>query len=162
MIIMITYIVQKATEKFKYRNFIKLPKQTNIMEKSITFVKITKPVKNDLNDELRWLGASLGLFQLRDKNSSCFRVFIEVLKSTKEDKGLTSDEIAYRTDLARGTVVHHLNKLMSEGIIVYSGKKYLLRSKDLEDVMDQIEQDSLKMIEEMRKIAKDIDNLLNP
>ena len=47
----------------------------------ITIVKIRKPVTTDVNEELQFLGNSLGLFNLRDKDKSCFRVFIELLKA---------------------------------------------------------------------------------
>jgi len=131
------------------------------MEKSITFVYIRKPSKTNLNDELQWFGASLGLFQLRDKNSSCFRVFIELLKSAKAHQGLSSDELAYKLDLARSTVVHHLTKLMYEGIVIHHNKQYILRTSNLEELMNEIRKDYVNIINDLREIAKDIDDKLN-
>jgi len=74
-------------------------------------VKVRKSFTRDnVNEELRWLGNSLGLFGLRDRDSSCFRIFITLLRQTKRNEVVSSDKIAERLSLSRGTVVHHLNK----------------------------------------------------
>ncbi len=49
----------------------------------ITIINIRKPAERSINQELQWLGTSLGLFNLRDKNKSCFRIFIDLLKAAK-------------------------------------------------------------------------------
>ena len=64
------------------------------IRQKITIVSIKKPSQRNINQELQWLGSSLGLFNMRDKDKSCFRVFIELLKSAKSGHPLSSDEIA--------------------------------------------------------------------
>ncbi len=123
----------------------------------ITLVHTRRPSERDINEELRWLGASLGLFNMRDRDQSCFRVFIELIKNTKTRGGLTSDELAYRLDLSRGTVVHHLNKLMQSGIVVSEKNKYLLRVDRLDTLIDEIEKDVHRTIEDLRTVAKELD-----
>ena len=59
-----------------------------ITQHKITIVRINKPREHTLNEELQFLGSSLGLFGLRDKNNSCFRIFIELLKATRKNKML--------------------------------------------------------------------------
>jgi len=117
------------------------------------------PAKN-INDELQWIGTSLGLFNLRDKDSSCFRLFIELLKAAKENRMLSSDELAYRLNLSRGTVVHHINKMMEAGIIVTEKRKYALRVDTLHKLIDEIERDMKESMEQMRKVAEEIDKEL--
>ena len=78
----------------------------------ITIVQIRKPAEHNVNQELQWFGTSLGLFNLRDKDKSTFRLFIELLKSAKANHMLTSDELAAKLALSRGTIIHHINKLM--------------------------------------------------
>src|SRR3990167_11073730 len=80
----------------------------------ITIISLRRPLEKTINQELQWFGNSLGLFNLRDKDKSCFRVFIELLKAAKANMPLTSDELAYRLNLSRGTVIHHINKLMED------------------------------------------------
>jgi predicted transcriptional regulator len=126
----------------------------------ITIIKSTRPEKTDINKELQWLGGSLGLFNLRDKDKSCFRIFITLLQGAKESKKLTSDEIAARTKLTRGTVVHHLNHLMETGIVVSEKNRYILRKDNLEDVIEHIRHDMDEAWEKLMEIAKDIDDKL--
>jgi len=55
-----------------------------ISRQRITIINIRKRSLDNINMKLQWLGSSLGLFNLRDKDKSCFRIFIEVIKSAKE------------------------------------------------------------------------------
>lgn len=124
----------------------------------ITIIKIRKPLKRDINDELQWLGASLGLFNLRDKDKSCFRIFVELLKISKKGCGVSSDELAFRSGLSRGTVIHHINKLIDTGLVVTDGKKYILRENRLVPLIDELENDMKRTYNTLRDIAKDIDD----
>ena len=125
----------------------------------IVIIKSRKPDKN-INRELQWIGTSLGLFNLRDKDKSCFRVFIEIVKSAKSRTPLSSDELAYRTSLSRGTVVHHINKLIESGMVSHEKNKYLLRVDNLGSLIDEIEKDIKRACEDLKEIAKDIDSRL--
>jgi len=131
-----------------------------IIHRRITITQIRKPVKKNLNEELQWIGNSLGLFNPRDKDKSCFRIFIEMLKATKTNKPMTSDGLAFKTGLSRGTVVHHLSKMIESGLIINEGCGYLLRVGKLEAVIDEIQKDMNRACEDMRKIARDIDDKL--
>ncbi|MFH1316643.1 MAG: winged helix-turn-helix domain-containing protein [Candidatus Woesearchaeota archaeon] len=98
-----------------------------LIRQKITIINIRKPQIHNINDKLKWFGNSLGLFNLRDKDKSCYRIFIELLKSSRKATPLSSDQLAERLNLSRGTVIHHLSKLMESGIVVHEGNKYLLR-----------------------------------
>ncbi len=130
------------------------------IQKRITIIKISKPVEPTFNDVLQWFGDSLGLFHLRDKDKSCFRIFIELLKVAKEGIGLSSDEIAERTSLTRGTVVHHLNRLMESGLIMQQRNKYYLRDPSLESLLDHLKKDFEQTFEDLRNSARQIDKVL--
>lgn len=125
----------------------------------ITIISSRRP-RRDINTELQWFGNSLGLFNLRDKDKSCFRIFIELLKSAKAKQALSSDEIAEKLDLSRGTVMHHINKLIEAGLVVVEGSKYMLRVDNLEVLIDEIEKDINRMMAELKSVAKDIDQWL--
>ena len=103
---------------------------------------------------------SLGLFNLRDKDKSCFRVFIELVKTAKKGIPLSSDELAYRLDLSRGTVVHHINKLIESGIVVQANKGYILRVDNLRALIDEVEKDLRRTCDDLRSMAKEIDESL--
>ena len=126
----------------------------------ITIMSIRKPVQKNVNQELQWLGSSLGLFNLRDKDKSCFRVFIEMVKSAKKGIPLSSDELAYRLGLSRGTVIHHINKLIDSGIVVPANRGYILRVDNLKDLIDEVEKDLRRTCDELRDMAEEIDESL--
>ncbi len=131
-----------------------------VFEQRVTIITSRKPHEQTINKELQWFGESLGLFNLRDKDKSCFRVFIELLKSAKRKQPLSSDELATRLNLTRGTVVHHINKLMDSGIVVYGKKRYLLRVDNLKDLIDEIEKDIQRVCSDLKEVADDIDRRL--
>ncbi len=126
----------------------------------ITIVNIKRPREVSVNDELQWFGSSLGLFGERDKDKSCFRIFIELIKAIKATGGLTSDELAERLGLSRATVVHHLNALMERGIVAHAGNKYVMRGPNLSLLMEDLQRDMLRSMDEMRKAAEELDRLL--
>jgi len=126
----------------------------------ITIVRINKPTRHNINQELQWFGSTLGLFNLRDKDRSCFRIFIELTKAAKKNNLLSSDELAFKLELSRGTVVHHLNKLMQSGIVINQHNRYLLRVDNLKSLVDEIRKDIKRTIDDLEDIAIEIDKTL--
>ena len=131
-----------------------------IHHQRITIIKHQKPSEKDLNKQLQWLGSSLGLFNLRDKDKSCFRIFIELIKASKEKELLSSDELAARAHLSRGTVVHHLNKMMRSGLVVSHKNKYLLRVENLETLVAEVQKDIKRTMGDLKEVAEQIDKAL--
>ncbi len=129
--------------------------------KKITIIRTNKPAERDINHELQWLGVSLGLFNLRDKDKSCFRIFIELLKAAKTRAPLSSDELASRLGITRGTVIHHINKLMESGIVVHQRNGYMLRVENLSELIGELERDVNRICEDLKIIAADIDKKMS-
>ena|SRR3989344_2475653 len=126
----------------------------------VTIIKIRKTEQKDINKDLQWLSMSLGLFGERDKEKSCFRVFIELLKSARKGQPLSSDEIALRTNITRATVIHHLNRLIETGIIIQIENKYFLRTDNLEMLIEEIKKDVIRVLEDMKQMATELDEEL--
>lgn len=126
----------------------------------ITIVNIRKPAEHNVNQELQWFGTSLGLFNLRDKDKSTFRVFIELLKSAKRHETLTSDELGARLGLSRGTIIHHINKLIEYGLVVHEGNTYILRVDNLKSLIEELEKDLKRACDDLKEVAKEIDERL--
>lgn len=126
----------------------------------ITIIRAPAPSKKNINEELRWLGHSLGLFNLRDKDQSLFRIFIELLKSAKQKQPITSDELAERLNLSRGTVIHHINKLIESGLAISHKNKYTLRVDTLEILIEEVRKDLDRMCQDLKGVAKEIDHFL--
>ena len=129
--------------------------------RKITIIRTRKPMSDNINEELQWLGGTLGLFNQRDKDKSCFRIFITLLRNVKSERGMSSDQIADQLKLTRGTVVHHLNKLMSSGIVVTERNKYILSVENLDSLVSEVEEHIQKTLRDVREIAKTVDDKLN-
>jgi predicted transcriptional regulator len=127
------------------------------MRKHITIVQLPPPRGHDINYELQWLGSSLGLFGDRDKDKSCFRVFITLVKEGKR-RPLSSDHIAAQLHLSRGTVVHHINHLISSGIVEKERKGYTLRVENLRGLIEEMHRDMDKMFQRLKHVSKEIDD----
>lgn len=131
-----------------------------IKNSRITISRIRKPKETSINDEIQWFFDSLGLFGSRDRNKSCFRMVIILLRNLRHGDGLTSDEISERVNLSRGTVVHHLHKLSGAGIVITQRNRYMLRVDNLKSLVEEIEHDLYKTMSELRDVANDIDKRL--
>jgi predicted transcriptional regulator len=127
---------------------------TRITLARVDYKPRTRP---DVNEELQCLGSALGLFGLRDKDRSRFRIFITLLKA---GRALTSDELADALDLTRATVIHHLDSLMDAGIVENVRGGYALRVDNLEELITAIKQDVDKTFDELMAVAKNVDREL--
>jgi DNA-binding transcriptional ArsR family regulator len=128
----------------------------------IVIIKAEQPEMQNVNDLLQWFGGSLGLFSMRDRDRSCFRVFIVLLKSGKKERGkavsgVSSEEIAEVTSLSRGTVVYHLNKLMEAGLVREAKKKYYLEADTLEGLAEKLRMDAEIALENLKRLGREID-----
>jgi len=122
----------------------------------------TKPEDYTINELLQWFGGTLGLFNPRDKDKSCYRVFLALIKDLKqENQGLSSDDIAAMTKLSRGTVIHHLNRLMDAGMVIGERGRYSLRVENLEALVEEIRRYVNKTLDGLKDIAIAIDQQLD-
>ena len=126
----------------------------------ITIVNVRRPRQLSVNDELQWFGSSLGLFGERDKDKSCYRIFLELIKAIKATGGLSSDELADRLSLTRATVIHHLNARMERGIVRHEGNRYVMRGDRLSLLVDDLQRDMQRAMDDMKKAAEELDRLL--
>lgn len=126
----------------------------------ITIVKEAPKTSSNINELLLLLGSNLGLFSMRDKDKSCYRIFIILVKALKVKVELTSDELAAQTGLSRGTVIHHLNHLMDAGIVTNYKNKYFINYDSLEDMVEDMRKGVSNMFDNIGKVARKIDSTL--
>ncbi len=116
--------------------------------------------KNGLNQQLQFLGKSLGLFSDRDKDNSCFRVFIELIQFSRSNIPVSSDQLAYKTNLSRGTIIHHIHKLAESGLVIQVDNKYILRVARLSKLIKEIKKDIERILKDVELVAEKIDETL--
>jgi DNA-binding transcriptional ArsR family regulator len=122
----------------------------------------TTPDERNINEMLQWFGGTLGLFNPRDKDKSCYRIFLSLVKGLKTSpQGLTSDELALDTGLSRGTTIHHLNKLMAAGIVTSQRARYSLRVETLEELVNTLRKNVNKTLDNLSEVSRYLDNALD-
>lgn len=126
----------------------------------ITVMRGAKAPQTDVNKELQWFCTSLGLVGNRDKNLSTFRIFISLLKARQHDKMLSSDNIAYETQLSRATVIHHLNKLSGSGIVHEDHERYKLTVDSMQDLVLHVNKEIADSMRELDEMSKRLDKEL--
>lgn len=131
------------------------------MPQQIIIKKIRSPAPGKLDDDIDYLCKSLGYFSQRDKNDSAGKIFRLLVRETcAPECCLTSDEIAEKLNLTRGAIVHHLNSFIDAGIVIKEHKRYRLRSASLQKSIEEIREDIDRLLEQMIKIAIEIDKKL--
>ncbi|MFQ5821960.1 MAG: winged helix-turn-helix domain-containing protein [Candidatus Heimdallarchaeota archaeon] len=113
--------------------------------------------EQDSVEDLRWICHALSLVNPRDRSETVVSVVQTILTSTREGKGLPSEKIAERVGITRGTVVHHIKRLIRAGLVVQKGHHYELREFSLERTIERIKEDVCRFIDDIMGIGKSID-----
>jgi predicted transcriptional regulator len=123
----------------------------------VTIVRQDSMGDQTINNLLLLLGQSLGLFGHRDKDKSCYRIFIILVRALQAKVQLTSDDLANQTGLSRGTVIHHLNRMMDAGIVTNFRNKYFINYASLEDLVEDLRKGVNEVFDDMAELAVRID-----
>ena len=126
--------------------------------KEFTIKKLREPTEKELDKDIRWVCGSLGFITSRDQGDTAFKILKALVKSAKEGRGMTSDELTQIVQPTIGSVIYHLKKLMKAGLVVKLDSKYELRMKSLLTTIDEIKKDVDIILDEIKKVAKDIDD----
>jgi predicted transcriptional regulator len=131
------------------------------MVKQIVLKEISTPPAGNIDDDIDYICKSFGYFTLRDKQESAGKIFRLLVKNYTDDAtGLTSDEIGEQVNLSRGSIVYHLNNLISTGLVVRNYNKYRLRYGSIQRCLESIKYEIDQMFTQMMKIALDLDKSL--
>jgi len=117
--------------------------------------------KVDPERDLEWICKSFGFLEPRDKKKTAFRIFKTLIEGARENKGFTSDELAEKLSLTRGTMIHHLNKMIRSGLVIYHEGKYKLRGRSLKSTIEEAHRDINRIFENLYKVAESIDQAYN-
>ena len=86
---------------------------------------------------------------------------MELIKSAKTKNPLTSDELALKLHLSRGTVIHHINRLMESGLVIHDKNRYMLRVDNLKLLISEVEKDIQRTLGDLKDVASDIDGWMD-
>ena len=131
------------------------------MTQEIRIKKISTPAPGNINNDIDYICRSFGYFSPRDKQDTAGKIFRLLVKEACEpNKCLSSDEIAEKLNLTRGAIIHHLNSFISAGLVIRERNRYRLRSTSLQKSIEEIREDIDRIMNEMMKIAMEIDKHL--
>ncbi|MBU1197258.1 hypothetical protein KJ765_01970 [Candidatus Micrarchaeota archaeon] len=122
--------------------------------KIITIRRIERPRRSTPEDELDWLCKCFGFSEQDDLRK---HILQEILEAERQERGVRSHNISIKMHVTRGGAVYHLNKMIESGLIVRNGREYELRGQNLEQTLEEMEEDMLRMFKRMRNIAKELD-----
>ncbi len=129
--------------------------------REISLVNAIPPEDNQINTLIQWYALSLGLLSSRDKDKTCFRIFLELLRNSKKHIAVSSDDLSLKLKVSRGTVVHHLKKLEAAGIVDSQGNRYFLTSESLEKLTLILKDQVNDIFEKIRGVAKQLDEIFD-
>lgn len=130
------------------------------VDKEIRIRHIIKKRQDDVDDTIDLLCESLGVVGSRDVNKISVKIFKELLGALRNEENVSSDELAEKTGLTRGAVVHHLNRMLKAGIVIRTKRGYEIRTYDLESLVDAVKNDVLRIFDDLRGVAAELDNAL--
>lgn len=116
--------------------------------------------ESNTNEELHWISQALGLFNERDKEKSCHRIFIELIKAKKENKLLNSQDLADKSHLSRATVLHHLDKLVDSNIAFEKNHEFELIDSNISSMIIRLKEEMNQFLNEMEEISRKLDEEL--
>ncbi|MCL5434574.1 MAG: hypothetical protein M1559_02575 [Candidatus Marsarchaeota archaeon] len=127
--------------------------------KSIIIRSVEKPSDNQPQVLIKWFCEVFGLANDDEDNGIEEQILMRFAKAAYQGHGISSSELKLDKDIARSTVIYHLNRLMDMGIIIKRGRKYYLRAMDMSKTIEEIEYDLNREIMKMLDTAKEMDKL---
>ncbi|VVC00102.1 Uncharacterised protein [uncultured archaeon] len=114
-----------------------------------------KPVSMD--DELASLCRMMRIMSERDTDGTLPQV-LKVMMVEGRDKPVGGSELSEKSGLNRITIIHHLRRLESAGIVRRQESKYVLRVQSAEGMLIEFRKDMERNFAEMDEIAREIDS----
>lgn len=124
----------------------------------IVLRSVSKPEKENVDSMLDWF---CRVFDISNgEGSTEIAILKELLSKSIAGEGVTSMELTEKLSLPRSTVIYHLNRLIQMGIAVRKGRKYYLRSGDMEETISELQADIEREFKRIGEFAQKIDELI--
>ena len=124
--------------------------------RTLTITRKERPFENDPVSELQWIMEVLGIPERFAKDYA--EMLIRIAKRGPEKISTTT--LADERGEKRTSLVYHINRLIAMGVVVREGRSLCLRASNFERTIEEIERDVLRVFEDMKKIAREVDEAL--
>lgn len=115
----------------------------------------------NVEEDLKWICRSFGFFESRDKKRTAYRIFKAIVEAARHNGGLSSDELAEKLALSRGTMIHHLNKMIKSGLVIHHEGQYKMRGRNLKSTIEEIQRDLNRIFEDLENVSETVDEALD-
>ncbi|MCX6778042.1 MAG: hypothetical protein NT157_04110 [Candidatus Micrarchaeota archaeon] len=112
-------------------------------------------------DGIERLCESVGIVAGRDTDRTVTQVFRALIAKCNEERGIGASELSLFSGVKRVTVIHHLGRLEQAGIVMKEQHRYYLRHARMEEMVKEMQTDMLRMMGDIRRLAKEIDGNTN-
>jgi predicted transcriptional regulator len=129
-----------------------------VVEERIVIRSVGKPTKQNLDSMVVWFCQSLDLAGSREAVET--EILKEIIGSSASGDGVTSKELNNKLETPRTTVIYHLNRFISSGLIVRKGRKYYLRSEDMVGTLEELQADMEREFQRLVQVAAEMDQIL--
>lgn len=110
---------------------------------------------------LEWIFRSLG-FGEEGGDEAAYRIFKKIVEESEEGEGVGTAQLTKTIRISRVGTLYHINKFMSAGLVVRSGRKYQLRAENLELTLEEVEADFQRAFRRMEEVAEQLDRKTLP
>ncbi|MGB9732498.1 MAG: winged helix-turn-helix domain-containing protein [Candidatus Micrarchaeia archaeon] len=124
-------------------------------EEKLIIKPLSRPQKETVDDLVKWFCKA---FDLEEELEP--RILREIISKSLLGEGATSKELYQKMKIPRSTVIYHLNRFISAGLIVRRGRKYFLRSMSMEDTIAELQRDMLMEFSKLIEFAEKFDELI--
>ncbi len=118
---------------------------------------INKPSGGDEEGLLEWF---CEVFDLNGSGDLEPYLLKEIAGGSMKGDGVTSIELTEKLNIPRSTVIYHLNRFIYSGIVIRKGRKYYLRSNDMESTMEELQSEILHEFSRLIEFAQQLDQLM--
>ena len=118
---------------------------------------VRKPPTVEIEQDIEWICRSFGFLESRDKKRTAYLIFRAIVEAAKKDEGLSTDKLAQKINLSRGTIVHHLNKMIKSGLVIHHEGQYKLRGRSLKSTIIEIQKDIDRFFSDLQYVVETID-----
>ncbi|MGI0141266.1 MAG: hypothetical protein ACREBF_01275 [Candidatus Micrarchaeales archaeon] len=127
-------------------------------EEKIVVRQVQRPQKENVDTFVSWFLKSLDLSE--NENALEPGMLKEIVSASFVGIGVTSKELNSKLDTPRTTVIYHLNRFISSGLVVRKGRKYFLRATDMESTIEEMQADMTREFGRMMQIAEKFDQMI--
>jgi predicted transcriptional regulator len=119
---------------------------------------VNKPGKESARALTDWFLESFDLTGRDDELEQM--MFQELVGNSMKGTGTTSKELNRDLDAPRSTVIYHLNRFISSGLVVRKGRRYYLRAEDFETTIQELQGEMLMEFGRMMQFASKLDAIM--